>query len=145
MRQLPTVLLVIAFLMSVAVVPAQEQVRQALDLQSQSIEASVDIQRRIDALDDETRNLLDEYRRTMAQVEDLAAYNEQLERLVATQRVELVDFERKFQEIEVTKRQILPLIMRMTEVLENFVEIDIPFLERERSLRIEELNKLIGE
>ena len=145
MKQLPTVLLVIAILMFVAVAPAQEQVRQALDLQSQSIEASADIQRRIDALDDETRNLLDEYRRTMAQVEDLAAYNEQLERLVATQRVELADFERKFQEIEVTKRQILPLIMRMTEVLENFVEIDIPFLERERSIRIEELNKLIGE
>jgi septal ring factor EnvC (AmiA/AmiB activator) len=114
MKQLPTVLLVIAILMFVAVAPAQEQVRQALDLQNRSIEASADIQRRIDALDDETRKLLDEYRRTMAQVEDLAAYNEQLERLVATQRVELADFERKFQEIEVTKRQILPLIMRMT-------------------------------
>ena len=75
MRQLPIVLLVIAILMFVAAAPAQEQVRQALDLQSQSIEASADIQRRIDALDDETRKLLDEYRRTMAQVEDLTAYN----------------------------------------------------------------------
>ena len=143
MKQLPIVLLVIAILMFVAVAPAQEQVRQALDLQSQSIEASADIQRRIDALDDETRKLLDEYRRTMAQVEDLAAYNEQLERLVATQRVELADFERKFQEIETTKRQILPLIIRMTEVLEEFVEVDIPFLERERSIRIAELHKLM--
>lgn len=143
MKRLPTVLLVIAILMFVAAAPAQEQVRQALELQSRSIEASADIQRRIDALDDETRKLLDEYRRTMAQVEDLAAYNEQLERLVATQRVELADFERRFQEIEVTKRQILPLIMRMTEVLADFVEIDIPFLERERGLRIEELDKLM--
>ena len=51
MRKLPTVLLVIAILMFVAVATAQEQVRQALDLQSQSIEASADVQRRIDALD----------------------------------------------------------------------------------------------
>jgi hypothetical protein len=143
MRQLPTVLLVTAITTFVAAAPAQEKVRQALDLQSQSLEASADIQRRIDALDDETRSMLDEYRRAMAQVEDLTTYNEQLERLVATQRVELADFERKFQDIEVTKRQILPLIMRMTEVLEDFVAIDIPFLERERSTRIAELNKLM--
>ena len=143
MRKLICLSLLGAVLMVTTSVPAQEQVREALDLQNRSLEASADIQRRIDALDDETRDMLDEYRRTTAQVQDLAAYNEQLERLVATQRVELADFERQFQEIEVTKRQILPLIVRMIEVLEEFVDIDIPFLERERTTRIAELQKLM--
>jgi hypothetical protein len=143
MRRLLTLTLVVVVLMSPAAAPGQEQVREALDIQNQSLAASADIQRRIDSLDDETRKMLSEYRLTTAQVQDLTAYNEQLERLVATQRVELADFERQFQEIEVTKRQILPLIVRMIDVLEEFVGIDIPFLERERQARIAQLHELM--
>ena len=122
---------------------AQQQVQGAVDTQLGSQAASVEVQERINALDDETREMLNEYRDTMSQVNDLLAYNQQLERLVATQNVEIADFERQFQEIETTKRQILPLIIRMLEVLEEFVAIDMPFLPEERNLRIAELNKLM--
>lgn len=123
---------------------AQDTVDDALNVQQESIEAARDAQKRIDALDDQTREMLNEYRQTMAQVQDLAAYNEQLQRLIGTQRVEMADFERQFNEIEVTKRQILPLIVRMIEVLDEFVDIDIPFLERERSQRIVVLRDLMA-
>ena len=122
---------------------AQEQVKKAIDVQSSSLETSIDAQQRIDSLDDESRSLLNEYRQTMTQAEDLAAYNEQLEQLVSTQRVEMDDYERQFQNIEITKRRILPLIVRMIEVLDEFVSIDIPFLENERAMRIAELQKLM--
>jgi hypothetical protein len=122
---------------------AQEQVQDAIDTQVRTQAASAEVQQRINELDDQTREMLNEYRLTMAQVSDLEAYNQQLERLVATQNVELADYERQFQEIETTKRQILPMIIRMLEVLEEFVAIDMPFLPQERSLRIDELNKLM--
>jgi hypothetical protein len=122
---------------------AQEQVQDALDTQVATQAASAEVQQRINELDDQTREMLNEYRLTMSQVADLEAYNQQLERLVATQNVELADYERQFEEIETTKRQILPLIIRMLEVLEEFVAIDMPFLPEERNLRIEELNKLM--
>jgi hypothetical protein len=127
-------------------VAAQESdaLRDAMEQQSRSIEASARVQDRIDALDDETREMLNEYRQTLSQLTDLNAYNTQLERLVATQQVELADYERRFQDIEVTKRRILPLIVRMIEVLEEFVAIDVPFLKEERELRIAELNKLMA-
>jgi hypothetical protein len=121
----------------------QAQVDEAIRVQSSSIQTSKDAQERINNLDDETREMLNEFRQTMSQVEDLGAYNDQLEQLVATQRVEIADYERQFQEIEITKRRILPLIVRMIEVLEEFVSIDIPFLENERTLRISELEKLM--
>ncbi len=123
---------------------AQAQVEDAMRAQTDSLQTSIEIQNQINALDDETREMLNEYRQTMTQVTDLTAYNEQLEGLVATQRVELADFERQFQEIEVTKRRILPLIVRMIDVLGEFVAIDIPFLEEERALRIAELKKLMA-
>lgn len=129
--------------MATGLAVAQEGVQQAIDTQTASQSASADIQRRINELDDRTQEMLNEYRTTMAQVADLEAYNHQLERLVATQNVELADFERQFQEIETTKRQILPLIIRMLDVLEEFVAIDMPFLPEERRMRIEELRNLM--
>ena len=122
---------------------AQQSVEQAVDVEAESIQASAGVQQRIDQLDDATRQMLEEYRQAMAQVSDLNAYNDQLERLVSTQRVELADYERQFNDIEVTKRRILPLIVRQIEVLDEFVGLDIPFLEGERQMRIAELRKLM--
>lgn len=122
---------------------AQQGVQEAIDTQTAAQQASVEVQQRINELDDKTREMLNEYRATMSQVSDLEAYNQQLDRLVATQNVELADYERQFQEIETTKRQILPLIIRMLDVLGEFVAIDIPFLPEERNLRIDELQKLM--
>ncbi len=132
----------LALILATAVI-AQEQVQEAIDTQMVTQAANAKVQQRINALDDDTREMLNEYRLTMSQVSDLEAYNLQLERLVATQNVELADFERQFQEVEATKRQILPLIIRMLEVLEEFVAIDMPFLPEERNLRIGELRKLM--
>lgn len=142
--QLAALLGAIILLSDSCVLLAQQSTNDALNTQDSSLQNSVDSQKRIDALDDTTRDLLNEYRSTLSQVQDLDAYNEQLDRLVATQRVEIADYERQFQEIEVTKRRILPLIVRMIEVLEEFVGIDIPYLETERSMRIAELKKLMA-
>ncbi len=122
---------------------AQQTVDDAVRLQTSSIETSAEVQQRIDALDDETREMLEEYRAAMTQVSDLSAYNDQLERLVGTQRVELADYERQFNDIEVTKRRILPLIVRQIDVLDEFVGLDMPFLVDERALRVAELRNLL--
>jgi hypothetical protein len=122
---------------------AQEGLPDALAAQTASQKASAEVQERVNALDDQTREMLNEYRQTMAQIEDLESYNRQLERLVATQNVEMADYERQFADIETTKRQILPLILRMLEVLDEFVAVDIPFLADERSMRLAELKKLM--
>ena len=122
---------------------AQETVGDAIEVQPQSIEASASTQQRINALDDETRDMLNEYRQVMTQVADLAAYNEQLQGLVDTQNVEIAEYEKKFNDIEVTKRRILPLIVRMIDVLDEFVGLDMPFLEIERATRIVALRELM--
>jgi hypothetical protein len=118
----------------------RQAVKQQLDIQA----TSAALQNRIDGLDDQAREMVNEYRQATAQINDLEAYNLQLERLVATQNVELADYERQFRDIETTKRQILPLILRMLEVLEEFVAADMPFLPDERRLRLTELKSLMG-
>lgn len=133
----------VTFLFSASALFAQQTAEDAMEIQNSSLQTSVDVQRRINSLDEQTRDLLNDFRSTMTQVEDLNAYNDQLDQLVATQRVEVADYERQFQEIEITKRRILPLIVRMIEVLDEFVAVDIPYLETERAMRIAELRKLM--
>lgn len=133
----------VVFLLATSVASAQQTVQDALDKQTDSLNSSIAVQQRINALDDDTREMLNEYRQTTSQIQDLIAYNEQLAKLVSTQRVELADFERQFNDLEITKRRILPLIVRMIEVLEEFVTIDMPFLEDERQMRLTELQKLM--
>ncbi len=125
-------------------VSAQQKLNDAVAKQVKTQQASAVIQERINKLDDETREKLNEYRQATSQTADLTAYNLQLENLVAAQRVEVADFERQFQGIETTKRQILPLILRMLDVLAEFVDMDIPFLPIERNLRIESLRELMA-
>ncbi len=123
---------------------SQAQVRDLVETQSATQAASAAVQERINNLDDESREMLNEYRQAMSQIADLQAYNEQLESLVATQNVELADFERRFQDIETTKRRILPLILRMVDVLEEAISVDTPFLPEERAMRIASLRELMA-
>jgi len=123
---------------------AQDTLQEVVGAQAETAQASAEVQERINQLDDQARDMLNEYRQTMSQVSDLEAYNQQLERLVSSQNVELADYVRRFEDIEVTKRQILPLILRMLEVLGEFVALDMPFLPEERDMRIEQLGELMG-
>ena len=145
MRSPITLLPIAAAALFVAATPAaaQEGAKQAMQVENKSLQSSIEVQKRINELDDATRAMLNDYRQTTQQTQDLGAYNEQLSKLVATQRVEMADYERQFEDLEITKRRILPLIVRMIEVLEDFVSVDIPFLEKERTMRIAELKKLM--
>lgn len=102
-------------------------------------------QQRIDTLDDESRALLEEFRGTRTELDNLQGYNTQMARMVSAQEQEVVELEAQLQEIEITKRRILPLMVRMVEVLEQFIALDGPFLPRERRLRMEGLKELLDD
>jgi FtsZ-binding cell division protein ZapB len=101
-------------------------------------------QENIDNLDDETTSLLNEYRQVISQTESLQAYNEQLDTLVTSQKTELASIDEQLNNIETTQRDIIPLMLKMIEVLGEFVELDIPFLAEERQTRVAQLQALMG-
>lgn len=121
----------------------EKTIEQALELEAGIQQAGAATQNRVDRLDDATRSMLSEYRAHLQETAELDAYNQQLERMIASQRTELAEFDAELEQIEVTQRQILPLMMRMLEVLEEFIALDAPFLAAERGLRLEELKRLM--
>jgi len=98
-------------------------------------------QARIDALTDETRNLLNDYKTVLKEIEGLRVYNRQLERQITSQEKEKGQITGSIDQVTVIERQIGPLMTRMVDGLEQFVSLDLPFLQKERNERVEMLRE----
>ena len=100
-------------------------------------------QAKIDALTEETRRLLNEYKTVLKQIEGLRVYNRQLDKQIAGQKQEMQQLSKSIDEVTVIERQITPLMLRMIESLDQFVSLDLPFLLNERYDRIERLREMM--
>ena len=84
-------------------------------------------QAKIDRLADETASLLSDYKTVMKQVDGLKVYNARLERQIANQERRIRDIDASIAEASVIQRQIPPLVTRMLDGLEQFINLDMPF------------------
>ncbi len=100
-------------------------------------------QQRIDSLSEQTRAMLEEYHTLSRELDSLTVYNDQLQRLVQSQDEEQILIHRQMDDIELTQREIVPLMLRMIDSLQRFVTDDIPFLQRERLQRVQLLRDLM--
>lgn len=91
-------------------------------------------QARVDALDDATRKALNAYRAALLRAEQLRLYREQLEQQLATQTARLETVEGALARVEDTQAAMVPLLVKMTDALEQFVDADQPF---DRTARVE--------
>jgi hypothetical protein len=81
----------------------------------------------IDRLADETRDLLSDYKTVMKQVEGLKVYNARLDRQIANQERRIADIDQSISDAAVIQRQIPPLVTRMLDGLDQFIDLDMPF------------------
>ena len=100
-------------------------------------------QERIDDLAGQTQDLLREYRQLGRIIDGLEVYNDLLQRQVEAQEAELADLRRASDEVAIIERQVVPLMFRMIDALEEFVRLDVPFLPDERQARIAGLRELM--
>jgi len=100
-------------------------------------------QTKIDEIADNTRDLLSQYKQVMKVVDGLRVYNKQQERLIAGQETEMAELNASIDNVTVIERQIGPLIERMIDNLEKYIELDTPFLIGERRDRVEFLKETL--
>jgi len=124
--------------------PGTEALSTAIENQVEANRAAAAAQQAIDTAGEQTRRMLDEYRESLRQTETLNAYNAHLRQLVASQESQVLSLEKQMAEIETTRRGVVPLMLRMTDALERFVQLDRPFLADDRKRRLTELKELMG-
>jgi len=123
---------------------AGQAVDQIVAAESRRIQQAQAAQDQIDGIVTETRSLAEEYRAVIKEVDGLIVYNTLLDRQIADQEQVLSNLRTSIDQVQVIERQILPLLTRMIEGLERFVELDVPFLLAERTERVQNLTALLG-
>ncbi|MCA1798504.1 MAG: DUF3450 domain-containing protein [Xanthomonadaceae bacterium] len=122
-----------------------EVLRSSIQVQSQADAEAARSQADIDRMTEETRQMFDEYRNAMQEIEQLRIYNEQMARQVANQEREMASIQRQIDEFEGVERGITPLMVRMVDTLDRFVQLDAPFLPEERRNRVENVKSLMDD
>jgi hypothetical protein len=144
MRSLLKVLLVTASasLLCFQVIPVSAN-EKAINLQSDINQEASLSQEKINDYDDEANAAAKSYAAALQRAESLTIYNGQLRRLIESQQKEIRSIKRQTEEIESIETGALPLMLEMTETLNQLIEGDIPFLTQERRDRVENLKRLI--
>ncbi len=105
--------------------------------------ASATSQKKVDKISDDIETLAAEYRSALQSTRSLEVYNRQLESLIASQDKEVESLNRQIERVTEVGREIMPLMLRMIESLEKFVELDVPFLGQERGDRVQQLRDMM--
>jgi hypothetical protein len=136
---------VASFLLLGLASPAQAQ---SLGTITQTAEAATSdgaaSQGRINVLDEETDQITRDYRAAVKQLAALREYNAQLDKLIVAQKAEMISVRQQIEDVTHVDRTIVPLMFRMIEALDQFVQLDVPFLIDERRARVQALRALMG-
>ena len=81
---------------------------------------------------DQTNKLQDQYRAALKEIDGLQIYNKLLELQIENQARVKVDLEKSIVLVSVINRQIVPTMTKMIDSLDQFVQLDVPFLLDER-------------
>jgi hypothetical protein len=135
--------MVAVLVMCGAAVVMGQQVDGAMGAARSMDEAARRSQANIDQTVDETRSLERQYSAIMKEIEGLEVYNALLQKQLDSQAQEMTDLNNSIDQVSVIERQVTPLMLKMIEGLEQFVELDVPFLLEERRNRVAFLGTLL--
>ena len=100
-------------------------------------------EKRADAGAAEQRRVLNDYNTVAKVVDGLVTYNALLQRQIDNQEEEMAALDESIRNVSLIERQIIPMMTRMLDSLEVFIQLDTPFLLEERAERLERLRGMM--
>ncbi|WP_158527218.1 DUF3450 domain-containing protein [Pelagibaculum spongiae] len=117
--------------------------KDALKIQQQTSQAASQSQQVIDKLSDQTKQLLQEYQNSTRYLQSLKVFNDNLQQTINNQQDSVDSLQQQIDSIQQTSIEITPLMLRMIDSLQQFIDIDLPFLGPLRQQRVDQLNQLM--
>jgi len=136
---LGTLLLIVATGLSAQVL------ERSIETENRISRQAAEAQEQINQIDEETQQLIDEYRRVIAESESLRLYNDQMQAIVNNQEEEKASINEQLDGLEETNRDVVPLMIEMAERLGQLVRADLPFRLDERTGRADNLVDLLDQ
>lgn len=126
-----------------AALPSGVPLKQSVSVAINSHQQSARSQDRIEMINEKTQRAADEYLANVRQLRITEAYNRQMRILIRSQDKEINDLQSQIDSIDGIERATLPMLNAMVVNLQVFIEQDTPFLSKERSQRIQRLQRLL--
>ena len=101
--------------------------------------AAQESQQLVDGLADETVDLIQQYKALNKEIEALRVNNAQIQAKIQDQLSEIAEIETSIVGVAGVSQQIPFLLQKMVDGLENFVDLDVPFLMDEREKRLADI------
>ncbi len=139
-----TIVCVSLMLISIPMILPAQVLSQILETQTERTLKAQESQVRVDKVVTQTRSMEDHYRANLKEIDGLRIYNKLLELQVENQERVKVDLEKSIANVAIVNRQIVPVMTRMIDSLEQFIALDVPFLNQERTDRVEALKELMS-
>lgn len=110
-----------------------------------TFKASAKSQKKIDSIYEQTIDLLGDYRNTVDSADVLRGYNDHVQRMVDHQQGTIKSLQKQIDGVDKVKQGVVPLMYKMIETLEKFVDLDVPMNIESRKERIEGLRTVMGD
>lgn len=139
-----TIVCVSLMLIGIPTILTAQILSQILETQTERTLKAQESQVRVDKVVTQTRTMEDQFRANLKEIDGLRIYNKLLELQVENQERVKVDLEQSIANVAIVNRQIVPVMTRMIDSLEQFIALDVPFLNQERTDRVEALKELMS-
>jgi hypothetical protein len=123
---------------------AYAQIEDVISAEQRRIAQAQEAQDQIDSVVQQTRSRFDEYQGLLKEIDGLVVYNSLLQNQIDDQNRQLRELRTSIDQVTIVERQILPLMTRMISGLEQFIQLDVPFLIGERTQRVASLRALLN-
>jgi len=125
--------------------PAHAQLEQALGIAKNSTAASAASQLRVEKADDDADSMARDYRAILQQTDNMKLFFDQQSIYLEGQKGDIVSLTEQLGSVEVVKRGMVPMMLRMAAEIEDSIKADMPFKMRERKERIERMKSVLAD
>ena len=101
-------------------------------------------QAKINTIYEQTQDLLAEYRNTVDEADVLRGYNDHVQRMVDDQKANIASLQKQIDGIDKIKQGVVPLMYKMIDTLEKFIELDVPMNIERRKERVANLHDVMS-
>ena len=125
MKPLSKTILTSAVLASVVFTAHADNLKPVIEAGQAISESAVQSQQKINTLIEQSQSKLQQYQSVNKEIEGLNVYNAQLQKQLQNQYDEMTSLNVDIDRVSVIERQITPLMIRMIDGLEQFVQLDV--------------------
>ena len=138
---------VAAAIFVLSLLPATAFSQASIEDVTQAGEARADAgaaaQQQVEQLADQTISIVNEFKSVSKVVDGLVVFNSLLQRQIDNQEAEKAALAESIDNVSLIERQIIPMMTRMLDSLEEFIRLDTPFLINERNERVARLRDMM--